>query len=292
MTASPRWSLRVERSSLFVDDLAIDRVVLQHNARPGHMPYIHPLRIGDGRACLTEDSPWHHPHQHGIQLTFARVNGCDFWVQAGQRPNHEVGLIEPSTPRIVSTEPPAWTIETIWKHADGSHLLAGRQTWSWISTGELQLLDLDWTLLSLTDVNIEKHAYGGLFVRMPFRISVGAIAFNSAGQRDGDTEQQAATWVDLHMPLEYPYQRPDGSIDNRVIHGGIAVLDHPGNPGHPVRWRVDYQRGINPSPGSVRDIDLPAGSALRLRYRLVLHSDPLPAERIDELWAAYAQEDG
>jgi len=285
-----RWSLRVDDQILFVDDLEVGGVALQHNARPDQMPYIHPLRIADGRACLTEDSPWHHPHQHGIQLAFSKVNGCDFWVQAKQRPDHLVGSIVPSQPRILSDDPPTWTIETIWQHANGTNLLAGQQIWTWSKLENMHLLDLDWTLLSLSSVNIAKHPYGGLFIRMPFRISTGAVAFNSAGQRDSATEQQPARWVDVHMPLEHPYQRPDGTIDHRVMHGGIAVLDHPDNPAHPSRWRVDYQRGINPCPCNLDSIDLSAGEKLRLRYRLVLHNEPLPASDIEALWNGYSKE--
>ena len=65
MPIASRWNLRAENDCLFVDDTSLGKVVLQHNARPGMMPYIHPLRTADGSICLTADSPWHHPHQHG-----------------------------------------------------------------------------------------------------------------------------------------------------------------------------------------------------------------------------------
>ena len=158
MSTNSQCQLRVENDCLFVDDVALGRVILQHNARPGIMPYIHPLRIADenGILCLTEDSPWHHPHQHGIQIALTGVNGCDFWHYPGQRADQMVGTIESSLPRILSMEPPTWRIETIWRHKDGTHLLAEQQDWSirpleTTTSDSLTLLDLDWTLRAITD---------------------------------------------------------------------------------------------------------------------------------------------
>ena len=278
MSNPSRWHLRSTNNVLFVDDVSLGKVVLQHNARPGLRPYIHPLRIGDGTLCLTEDSPWHHPWQHGIQTGFHGVNGCDFWLDPGQHPTLVIGTIEPGPPRILSEEPSCWIIEALWRHADGSLLLVERQRWSLSQADALRFLDLDWTLQAIPDVQIAQHAYGGLFIRMPFRRDYGADVLNAAGLRDDDTEQQAAAWVDLHMPLE-----------NSEIGAGITVCDHPDNPGHPVKWRVDGQRGINPAPCIPHPIELSAGATMRHRYRLVLHSGPLPAEQIDGLWSAYAQ---
>ena len=76
--------------------------------------------------------------------------------------------------------------------------------------------------------------------------------------------------------------------DDPPASAGIAVFDHPANRGHPAHWRVDRQFGINPAPTIAGAIDLAAGSALRLRYRLLAHEGPLREARIGELFAAYA----
>ncbi len=45
MSKESHWKLRTENNCLFVDDVSNGKVALQHNARPGLRPYIHPLRM-------------------------------------------------------------------------------------------------------------------------------------------------------------------------------------------------------------------------------------------------------
>ena len=276
MAKASRWNIRVNNNCLFIDDVLSSRVVLQHNARPGLRPYIHPLRLKDGRSCLTEDSPWHHPWQHGISTGFHGVNNCDFWLDPGQHPSMVIGTIEPKTPKILSMDPPKWSIEATWYHANGSELLAEQQTWSLQEDNDYLFLDLDWTLQAIPDIHVAQDEYGGLFIRMPFRSKIDTKVLNSTGLQDAATEQQAAEWLSLHMPLE-----------NNEFGGGITVLDHPENPQHPTKWRVDHQRGINPAPCIPSAIDLAAGAVLNHRYRLILHEEKLAVEQINNLCATY-----
>jgi hypothetical protein len=263
---------------LFIDDLLLSKVVLQHNARPGLRPYIHPLRLKDGRSCLTEDSPWHHPWQHGISTGFHGVNNCDFWLDPGQHPSMIIGTIEPKTPQILNLDEPKWSIEATWRHANGDELLAEEQIWSLKEDNDYLCLDLEWALRAIPSIHIVDDEYGGLFIRMPFRSSANTTVLSSTGLKDSATEQQAAEWLSLHMPLE-----------NNDSGGGITVFDHPENPLHPAKWRVDHQRGINPSPCISGAIDLPPGDVLRHRYRLVLHENKLTYEQINRLWLTYSK---
>ena len=274
-----RWKLRVTNNCLFVDEIESGGVALQHNARPGMRPYIHPLRGPDGRTCLTEDSPWHHPWQHGVQTGFHGVNGCDFWFDPGQQAKVVIGMIEPSAPRIVSESPPTWSIAATWRHADGSDLMAEKQTWSLQATADVLFLDMAWRIEAIPDVHIEQALYGGLFVRMPFRADLEASVISATGLEDDATEQQAAAWVDLRMP-----------VNGGDVRGGMAILDHPQNPGHPAHWRVDGQRGINPAPCIPGPIVLAAGEGTGYRYRLILHDGSLGPERIQGMWDAYGGE--
>ncbi len=281
MPSTNRWNLRIENGCLFIDEVDSGRIVLQHNARPGLRPYIHPLRGPDGQTCLTEDSPWHHPWQHGIQTGFHGVNGCDFWFDPGQHADTIIGTIHPSEPRIESRKTPRWMIDAVWRHHDGSELLNEQQIWTLRSVEGVLYLDLDWILRSIPNVQIDQGSYGGLFVRMPYRDERTANVVNSTGLKDDDTEQAPAVWVDLLMP-----------VNRGDVSAGISLLDHPNNPRHPAHWRVDGQRGINPAPCIPGPIHLVAGEALSHRYRLILHDGPLDPDRIQEHWETYASESG
>jgi hypothetical protein len=68
------------------------------------------------------------------------------------------------------------------------------------------------------------------------------------------------------------------------------MLDHPGNPGSPVPWRIDGELGICPSPSIAGPWSIPAGERTTFRYRLAVFADPARPETIDELWRAYAAE--
>ena len=274
-----RWNLRVTNNCLFIDETESGRIVLQQNARPGMRPYIHPLRGVDGQSCLTEDSPWHHPWQHGIQTGFHGVNGCDFWYDPGQNSKAVIGTIEPETPKVMSDDPPMWSIDAKWRHDNGTELLDETQRWSLSEVDDVLFLDLRWNVSAIPDVVIERGDYGGFFIRMPFRSDRDAKVVSSTGLEDDATEQQAAAWVDLTMP-----------VNRGNVSAGITLLDHPDNRGHPAHWRVDGQRGINPAPCIPGEIHLRAGESMTFQYRLILHDGSLDANGIERFWTAYGQE--
>lgn len=289
MLDSKNWKARLENDCLFIDDLGQPTrggsygTLLQHNARSGIGAYIHPLRLGG--VCLTQDSPWHHPHQHGIQTRFVGVNGSDFWHFPLKNGDKGVGKINATLPRVIGTDPIKWAIDAVYQQSDGEHLFLDRQIWSIHHVNDLLLLDLQWCLQAVSKVCLEPYPYGGLYIRMPFCSYFGADVINSAGQRDDDTEQQSAAWVDVTMPLEH---RLSNKGEEPII-AGITLLDHPSNVGQPTRWRIDGQRGINPAPSISGPMDLSPGESLSLRYRLVAHIGVLSVDHIADLWRQFSE---
>jgi hypothetical protein len=111
---------------------------------------------------------------------------------------------------------------------------------------------------------------------MPFRAASGGTVVTSEG--DG-VDGVRARWVAVTMPL------PDSGREVTA-----AMLDHSGNPGSPVPWRIDNELGICPSPSIAGAWTLAAGVPAVFRYRLAVFAGPVPADEVDQAWQAFCGE--
>ncbi|MBQ4200376.1 MAG: PmoA family protein [Kiritimatiellae bacterium] len=232
-------------------------VVLEQHAAKDARPYIHPLMAPDGKGAYTENRPKHHPWQHGLYTGLHAVNGVNFWEK-------ETGQFHPkpvARPAIDGNSA-RWEVRTRWTRENGEPVLDETQKWTLRDGGTNYVLDLEWTLAANhSDVSFGKWAYGGLFLRMPFRKENAKrqFAVNSRGQRNNAAEQQEAEWVEVSMPIE-----------GRGSNGTVRIEDLPGNPGHPNPWRVDGQLGIAPSHCIRGSWRLSKGEKRVNRYRITV----------------------
>ncbi len=253
---------------------ATEPLIVQ-SAPPDRRPYLHPLAAPVGPGTLTEFSPGHHRHQTGVYWGITRLNGRDYFHNPGADHWRRVAL----TVDRDHGDTVAWTAVYDLLGADGQPVWRETQRWAGRDGGDTYTLDLEWTGEALTDVTIGEYAYGGLFVRMPWRPGIEGHAVNSARQRDGRANGQRATWVDVGLRL-------DGRDD--LAH--LAVFDHPGNPGYPLPWRVDGQLGFGPSPASLGDRTLARGQSETYRHRLFAYTGPHDDVQVDAAWRAYTGE--
>jgi len=253
-----------------------DQPLLAQRAPADARPSIHPLLAPDGLGELTEDSPPHHPWQHGLYTGMHAVGGSDFWTEGGKRADEGRFACDAiDAPQAVG-DALCWQVHARWSAHDGTDLLRETQRWALIDRGAYYLLELDWRLAAPRDLEIGAHAYGGLFLRMPYRGE--GRALSSEGLRDGDAEQQRARWVDVAMP-----------IPGREGWAGITIMDHPDNPEHPSPWRVDGQLGIGPSRSIAGDWRIRVDEPARFRYRLLAHAGAGDVAQIDALWQEFAE---
>ena len=119
----------------------------------------------------------------------------------------------------------------------------------------------------------------------------GGLAFRGAGD-----------WEDTRILLDdaTQHRRPEGVpsrwCDLSGPDAGVAFLDHPDNPRHPVPWygatrsRVygdDWANFVNAAFLFSEPLVLPPGVVLRFRYRVVVHDGTWDAGRVRQAWEAW-----
>lgn len=268
------------RLALFRPGLAAPLLV--QNAPEDARAFIHPLLAPDGRGTLTENEPPHHAWQHGLYVGLNDVSGVGFWTEgrlAGHGPD---GTFHPAplSPPELAGATARWTVTSCWRDPAGADLLIETQAWRFEDRGTAAgVLDLAWTLTARTGLRFGAYPYGGLFLRMPWRPETGGEVRTSEGaETAAAAEGRPARWVALALPLP----------DRAGGFAGAAMMDHPGNPLHPVPWRVDNHLGIAPSRCIAGPWTLGAGESTCSRHRLLLYPGNIDPARIEAAWDEFA----
>ena len=266
-----------ERLAIF---RAGERAPLLVQRAPAHQrPFIHPLAAPDGVGELTEDRPPHHPWQRGLYVGLNDLDGVGFWKEGKGEAGESDGTFHPAPlgAPVLDAQRVSWAVHTQWQAPGGAPVLAETQAWRLCDCRTHIELELDWTLQAQRPVRFGQYPYGGLFLRMPYREARGGRALNSEGLAQPQAEGQRARWVALSMLLS-----------GRQDEAGVAILDHPRNPEHPVPWRVDHQLGIAPSRCIGGAWNLCEGEASTSRYRLYLFCGAIDPEAVEAQWRAFA----
>ncbi len=255
-------------------DGSSDPLLVQH-AKPDFRPYLHPLAAPDGRGVLTEYSPGHHRHQTGIYWGITRLNGRDYFHNPGSDYWRRVS----ATVETASGPTVVWKTVYDLLGADGAPVLRETQRWTARDEGAHYFLEVEWSGEALADVVIEEYAYGGLFVRMPWKARMEGAVVNSNRQTNERANGQRALWVDVGLKIE-------GRDD--LAH--LAIFDHPSNRGYPLPWRVDGQFGVGPSPATLGTRSLARGVVENFRHQLMAYTGPMSDVKVDTAWRAYTGE--
>jgi hypothetical protein len=249
-------------------------LILTQNAKPDTRPYLHPIVAPDGNGYITEYRPSHHPHQTGIYWGFKLLNGREFFMQWQGDHYRKVSS------KVVKAEGEQVKWQTVYDllGESGAPILTETQNWAIEETGGKYILDLEWRGEAKADLTFGKMYVGGLFVRIPWRPGDRAEAVNSAGQRNGDAEQQRANWTDVGI-----------QIPGRSNLAHIAVFDSPGNAGFPTPWRVDSQFGFGPNTEGT-EWKLPKGMDKIFRYRLIAYCGDLDVAAMTREWKQFVKD--
>ena len=236
-------------------------------------PYLHPVMDPSGEVVVTEDRPADHVWQHGIFTGLHAVAGMDFWTEKqGQIHFEELADIEQELDYV------GWTARAAWRDGAGKDVLREEQqirVYRPESTN-VYLIDFTWRLQAVEGpVTVGRHDYGGFSARPVF--SAERTHLNSEGKQGADTANVRASWCSTaHV---FPNGGPFG----------LAIMDHPSNPGYPSFWRVDGQGFINPSPSLAGDWSIPAAAPVVRHYRVAVFRGLGDAAQLSALAAEFGR---
>jgi Methane oxygenase PmoA len=269
-------------------------------------PYLWPLRAASG-TYVTRMWPMEkveeeasiarpdHPHQRGLWFAHASVNGLDFWNIAPldqppyNRPDR--GKIVLEKMGAVKSGKDQGSIAAVfdWNDHDGKTLLREARTMTFHADPTLRIVDFDITLTAVAKVQFgdEKDGVFGLRLRPVLQEDKGTGHISNA---DGGAGEKAV-WGKPSNWCDY-----SGEINGEKV--GIAVLDNPGNPAHPVRWHVRGYGLFAANPFGQKtfdktmpeaDVTLAPGQSLHYRYRMIIHPGDAQSAKIAEQWTKYAK---
>jgi hypothetical protein len=268
-------------------------------------PYLWPLRAATG-TYVTRMWPMEkveeeasiakpdHPHQRGLWFAHAKVNDLDFWniapmpIAPYNRPDR--GKIVLNKVGEVKSGKNQGTIAATfnWINVKGDVLLTESRLTTFYADAAQRIVDFDITLTAVEKVTFgdEKDGMFGLRLRPILQEDKGTGHITNA---EGLAAEKAV-WGKPSNWCDY-----SGDINGEKV--GIAILDNPANPRHPVRWHVRAYGlfAANPFGLSVftndksqnGDVTIEPGKSLRYRYRVIIHPGDAKSADLAAAWTRY-----
>jgi hypothetical protein len=250
MRISPQWPLE---GKLGVFDG--EKPFATYHVSGGRRPFLYPV-IGPDGVALTEfgkthDATGSHAHHYSLWTAHALVDGKDFWSEKGGAIVHEAieGLEDgPLFARI--------RVRNRW-----TETLVERRTLTFYAFDDHRLIEVE---LEFTGTaTLGKTTFGPLAARVRPSMSVfdggGEIRNAEGALNEKDVHLRRAAWIDLSGPAA------------PGVRGGVAILDHPSNPGHPTAWHCRDDGWAGAALCKDGEIAITPDKPLRLKYRVVLH---------------------
>lgn len=262
-------------------------------------PVLHPL-YGPGGAMLTRAFPLDgppdqtndHPHHQSVWTAHGDVNGINFWhLKEGH------GLVRQRSRRLASAPAAARISAALdWCDASGKKVLEEQRTITfWGTPDTARLIDFDATFRATEgDVKFGDTKEGGLLaVRLADSLREkqkgdappGTITTSEGAVGEAAAWGKPAAWCD--------YSGPVGGAT-----AGVALLAHPDNALHPMRWHVRSYGLMTANPFGLSDFAkdksldggriLRRGESWRMRFRLLAHAGGAEEARVAGAHLNYA----
>jgi hypothetical protein len=279
------WPLRTASGTYVTRAWPMEKVAEEFDAATGHA-----MVNGQDTGKIPD-----HPHQRGLWFAHANVNGLDFWniapIDAPPYNRPDRGKIVLNKMGAIKSGKDQGSIASTydWDDHDGKPLLTEARLMTFYADPTQRIVDFDITLTAIQKVVFgdEKDGVFGIRLRPILQEDKGTgHIVNAEGQA---TEKlvwgKPSNWCDY-----------SGEISGEKV--GVAILDHPGNPHHPVRWHVRAyglfaanpfgQATFENDKSQAAAITLEPGHALRYRYRVVIHGGDAMTSGIAKIWDKYS----
>ena len=272
--------LDAERVAISVDG----ELFTEYRHSPEHkFPFLYPVNgPRSGRSVTTWDTD---PFPHHSSLWFAcdHVNGANYWQALRQL---ATGQIEVQRVDIESDGPEQVVLvsEHLWRVPGQDPVLHDlRRITVTAPAAGLRLIDFEITLEPLVLVRINRNNHSLFAARMAPDLSVdgGGRLVNAEGLNGADeTYGKTSDWM-------AGYGRRDAGVE------GLAVFPHPANRWHPAPWFTRNYGFFSPTPMQwlpAGHVELPAGEAFTLRYRVVVFAGDPQEAGLARLYEEYMAE--
>ncbi|MBI4909716.1 MAG: PmoA family protein [Acidobacteria bacterium] len=248
-------------------------------------PFFAPLRSASGKIVtrrfpmeMIQGESRDHLHHRGLWFTYDDINTVKYWENDPSYAN------KPNKGRVVVKKadwkegPKSGTLDAVMEWQDGAgkvQLVENRRTVVY-SDPKLRIMDFHITLTAAIDVTIGDTKEGAFAIRLAeeFTERRGGKITNADG-----LETMKQIWGKRSNWVNYSAELQGEKL-------GVAIFDHPSNPGYPTRWHArDYGLfSLNPfgqqsfDPAQTENITrLAAGRKLNFVWRVVIHPDEIPA---------------
>ncbi len=266
-----------------------------HYGRNANKPFLAPLRSASGkivtRGFPMENLPGEsrdHLHHRGLWFSYDDVNGIKFWENDPTYKNPNIGKIVVKDAKWKNGDHSGTLTATMeWRDPNGKVLLTENRDMVFYSDPKVRTIDFVIALTAAVDVTFGDTKEGAFAIRLaePFTAKRGGTMVDADKRTTmANIWGKRSDWVDY-----------SAEIDGERI--GVAIFDHPQNPGHPTRWHArDYglfalnpfgQHAFDPSTEESH-MKLAAGKKLVFRWRVVIHPGNAESAHIADLYKEYA----
>jgi hypothetical protein len=292
-------SAQVAQIRLVPDDLAVNvdgkPFTIFHFGADANKPFLAPLRSVSGK-IITRGFPMEnipgesrdHLHHRGLWFSYDDVNGVKFWENDPSYKKPNIGRILVKHAEVKEGKGSTKVIANMdWRDGSNKLLLTEDREMVFSVGPDSHTIDFHITLTAPEEVTIGDTKEGAFAIRLSdaFTERKGLKIVDADGRtRMVNVWGKRSNWVDY-----------SADVEGEKI--GVAMFDHPQNPGHPTRWHArDYglfalnpfgQNAFDPK-AEVRQLKLPRDGKLVYRWRVVIHPGDAETAHIADLYKEYA----